>query len=268
MATPVRLPAAVDPSRPSVARIYDTLRGGHHNFAADRAVAARAVELLPEIPTIMAAERAFQCRAVRYATGRGIRQFLELGSGIPAGDSVHEVARAGHADARVVYVDWDPAAVLHAQEILRDDPDAVAVQGDIGRPDSFLADPGLRCVLDFSEPVCILLVGVLHFIPDGPELSVALRRYHDIAAPGSCLAVSHPSATAHAAQFDRLVDLLSRTGTALAVRDDDQVNALFEGWSPIEPGIVPAVRWHPDPGSPAGSDPVSRLMVAGVAVRR
>ncbi|MEU4222087.1 SAM-dependent methyltransferase [Actinoplanes sp. NPDC026623] len=268
MATPVRLPAAVDPNRPSVARIYDALLGGHHNFAADRAVATRAVEFLPEIPGIIAAERAFLLRAVRYAAERGIRQFLELGSGLPAGESVHEAARRGRTGARVAYVDWDPTAILHAREILREDPDVVAVPGDIQRPETFLADPELRSVLDFSEPVCILLVGVLPFLPDSPELTVAMRRFHDISAPGSLLVLSHVTASARARQFDRLVDLLSRTGTPLAPRDDDQVNALFEGWNPIEPGIVPAARWHPDPGTPAGADPASWLTVAGVAVRR
>ncbi|MEU7901420.1 SAM-dependent methyltransferase [Actinoplanes sp. NPDC049118] len=267
MAAPVRLPATVDPNRPSLARIYDLLRGGSHNFAVDRAVAARAVELMPQIPEIMAADRAFQHRSVRYATERGVRQFLELGSGIPSAGSVHEVARAVCPGARVCYVDLDPTAVLHARELLRDDPDTVAVQGDIQLPESFLGDAGLRSVLDFSEPVCIQLISVLQFMPDSPALAVALRRYHDLAAPGSLLVISHVTASAFMEQIDRVVDLLSRTGTPLVLRDEEQVTALFEGWSPIEPGIVAGNRWHPGAKAPADADAAPSVMLAGMAVR-
>jgi hypothetical protein len=144
----------------------------------------------------------------------------------------------------------------------------VAVPGDMRRPETFLADPELRSVLDFSEPARILLVGVLPFLPDRPELTVAMRRLHDLSARGSLLVLSHVTASARARRFDRLVDLLSRTGTPPAPRDDDQVNALFAGWNPVEPGIGPAARRHPEPGTPAGADPASWLTVAGVAVRR
>ena len=267
MGEPAPLPTGIDPNRPSPARMYDYFLGGTHNFAADRVVADRAVELVPEVPLIARANRAFLGRAVRFAAGRGIRQFLDLGAGIPAADPVHEIARAVHPDARVAYVDREPTAVLHARAILGDDPGTVVLQADLQRSRDLLDDPALRAVLDLTEPVCVLMVAVLHFLPDGPELTGALRHYHDAVAPGSVLAVTHATAGSRREQLERFTDLYHRTGTPLVMRDQPDLAALLEGWTPVAPGIVHGPEWHPDPGTAPEPDPAAYATLAGVFLR-
>jgi hypothetical protein len=255
----------IDPNRPSAARIYDVYLGGTHNFDADRAVAARAVALLPETPMIARANRAFLRRAVRYATGRGIRQFLDLGSGIPTEHNVHEVAQEQAPEARVVYVDVDPTAVLYGRHVLGDDPRTAVVHGDLQQPAAILAEPAVRDLLDLDRPVAILMVAVLHFLPDGQSLDAALEVYRDAAAPGSVLVVSHATSSGDPEEMERVADLYNRTGTPLVPRDSRQVAKFFEGWRLVEPGLVFVPQWRPD-GDPV-SDPARYLMLAGVGER-
>jgi hypothetical protein len=261
------LPAGIDPNRPSAARIYDCFLGGTHNFAADRAVAARAVELVPELPKVMKANRAFLHRAVRLAAAAGVRQFLDLGSGIPTEGNVHEVARTVRPDARVVYVDREPTAVLHAQEILGGDPHTLALQGDLQHPAAILDDPRVRAMLDRSEPVCLLMIAVLHFIPDSPALTAAMARYHAAVPAGSYLVISHGTTSARPGELDRVAELYNRTGTPLVMRDRQQVAELFDGWHLIEPGVVYGPLWRPDADAPPIEDPASYITYAGVAVK-
>ena len=267
MAGEAQLPTGIDPNRPSAARIYDAFLGGTHNFAADRAVADRARQLVPEVPLVVRDNRAFLRRAVRFAAARGIRQFLDLGSGIPANGNVHEVARETQPDARVAYVDLDATAVLHAREILAGDPLTAVVQGDLQRPDAVLADPGVRSVLDLSEPVCVLMVAVLHFTPDSADLTAALRRYRDAVAPGSCLAVSHVTGGAHQDMVERFIDLYNRTGTPLVPRERERVAAFFDGWDLVEPGLVHGAEWRPEPGAEPSGGPVASMTFAGVGIK-
>ncbi|GIE34468.1 hypothetical protein Ait01nite_075130 [Actinoplanes italicus] len=255
----------IDPNRPSAARIYDAYLGGTHNFDADRVVAARAVELLPETPQIARANRAFLRRAVRYATGRGIRQFLDLGSGIPTEHNVHEVAQELAPDARVVYVDLDPTAVLYGRHLLGEDPRTAVVHGDLQHPAAILAEPEVRNLLDLTRPVAVLMVAVLHFLPDGPAMDSALAAYRDAAAPGSVLAVSHLTSSGDPAQMERVTDLYNRAGTPLVPRDAAQVARFFEGWRLVEPGLVFGPQWRPD-GEPV-SEPARYLTLAGVGER-
>ncbi len=260
----VSLPAEppIDPNRPSSARIYDVFLGGTHNFASDRAVAARTAELLPQTPMIARHNRAFLRRAVRFASGRGIDQFLDVGSGIPTEQNVHQVA----PDARVVYVDIDPTAVLYARHLLGDEPRVVVVHGDVRDPARVLDDPAVRGLLDLSRPLGILMVAVLHFVPDSAVLTEALRVYREAAVAGSVMAISHASASAQPAEFDRVAALYNRTGSSLVARDRDQVERLFEGWTIVEPGIVFGPAWRPDPGEEV-DDPARYLTLAGVGVR-
>jgi hypothetical protein len=255
----------IDPNRPSAARIYDVYLGGTHNFDADRAVAARAVALLPDTPMIARANRAFLRRAVRYATGRGIRQFLDLGSGIPTEHNVHEVAQEQAPEARVVYVDVDPTAVLYGRHVLGDDPRTAVVHGDLQQPAAILAEPAVRDLLDLGRPVAILMVAVLHFLPDGQSLDAALEVYRDAAAPGSVLVVSHATSSGDPEEMERVADLYNRTGTPLVPRDSRHVAKFFEGWRLVEPGLVFVPQWRPD-GDPV-SDPARYLMLAGVGER-
>ncbi|MEV8508462.1 SAM-dependent methyltransferase [Actinoplanes sp. NPDC051475] len=268
MAGDTHLPTGIDPNQPSAARIYDAFLGGTHNFAADRAVAERAVQLVPDLPRIMKANRGFLQRAVRYALSRGVRQFLDLGSGIPTEGNVHEVARELHPDARVAYVDREPTAVLHAREIIGLDPGTIAIQGDLQQPADIMSDPQLRQLIDFAEPVCVLMLAVLHFVPDSPALTAALRHYHEVAAPGSILVISHATASANAEELDRITDLYNRTGTPLVIRDRDRFGGLLEGWDLVEPGIVYGPEWRPEPGDEWDGDPSSSITIAAVGVHR
>ncbi|MEU4161527.1 SAM-dependent methyltransferase [Actinoplanes sp. NPDC026670] len=256
-------PPPIDPNRPSAARIYDALLGGTHNFAADRAVASRAAEILPEIPLIARANRDFLHRAVRYALACGIRQFLDLGSGIPTERNVHEAAREEAPDARVVYVDTDPTAVLYARHLLDDDGQTAIVHGDLLEPAAILATPEVRGLLDLSRPVGILMIAVLHFVPDGPELDAALRAYRETAVPGSLLAVSHATTASEPGLTQRITELFGRTGTPLVPRGPGRVTEFFEGWDLVEPGLVPGSQWRPD-GGPVSAE---EGFLAGVGER-
>jgi hypothetical protein len=260
----VRVPAGIDPNRPSAARIYDYFLGGTHNFAADRAIGDRAMEMVPKIPRIAQANRAFLRRAVRHAATNGVRQFLDVGSGIPTEGNVHDVARSVRSDTRVVYVDREPTAVLHAQDILGADPTTVAVQGDLQDPRPVLDHPDVTRLLDLDEPVCILMIAVLHFIPDSPTLTAALRTYNEATAPGSFLAVTHTT-NSNADDVERIAGLYNRTGTPLVPRDPGQIAGMLTGWRMLDPGVVYTPLWRPDPGDEHVEDPASYLTCAAMA---
>ncbi|WP_309238764.1 SAM-dependent methyltransferase [Actinoplanes aureus] len=267
MSTTPDAPATIDPNRPSAARIYDAFLGGTHNFAADRAVAARAVELLPEIPLIVRANRAFLRRAVRYATDHGICQFLDLGSGIPAEGNVHEVARSTTPDARVVYVDIDPTAVLYGRHVLGDDPHAAVVHGDLQQPGVLLDEPEVRDLLDLSRPIAVLMIAVLHFVPDSPALDSAMVAYREAVVPGSHLAISHVTAEARPELVDSVTDLYNRTGTPLVPRAHRQVTRFFDGWRLAAPGLVPVPEWRPAAGDLRLPEAIASVSLAGVGVK-
>ena len=178
---------------------------------------------------------------------------------------MHDVVRTIHSDARVVYVDREPSAVLHAQDILGDDPTTCAVQGDLQHPQPVLDHPDVRRLLDFDQPICILMIAVLHFIPDSPTLTAALRTYHQAAAPGSHLAITHTTTSTSAA--DRIADLYSRTGTPLVPRDRAQIADMFTGWQLLDPGIVYTPLWRPSPDEPPVEDPAAYITCAGLATR-
>jgi S-adenosyl methyltransferase len=255
----------IDPNRPSAARIYDCFLGGTHNFAADRAVATRAIELVPMLPRIMKANRATLHRAVRLAAERGVRQFIDIGSGIPTEGNVHEVARAVLPAARVVYADIESTAVIHARAILGDDPGTVAIQADLQQPRDILENPDVRGLIDFTEPVCLLIIAVLHFIPDSATLTAALRHYRDALPSGSYLVVTHATSSARPEQLDIVSDLYNRTGTPLVYRDAAQVATIFGDWPLVEPGIVYGPLWRPDPDAEPVEDPSAYLTLAGMA---
>ncbi|MEV0134807.1 SAM-dependent methyltransferase [Dactylosporangium sp. NPDC050688] len=258
---------SVDPNRPSAARIYDYFLGGTHNFAVDREVAERAFTLVPDLPQVARDNRAFLRRAVRLAASRGVRQFIDIGSGIPTEGNVHDAALAADPDARVVYVDVDPTAVIHSRQILGDDPKTLVMQADLHQADRILQDPSVRALVDFNQPVCLLLVAMLHFIPESTDLHAALRRYRDAAAPGSLLAISHGTAGSRTGQLEDLATLYVRTGTPLVLRDRAAILALFDGWELLDPGLVQLPLWRPDPGDPPVEDPDTYAGLAAVGVR-
>jgi O-methyltransferase involved in polyketide biosynthesis len=259
------VPAGVDPGRPSPARIYDYYLGGTHNFAADREVADRVIAAMPLIPAIMRANRAFLGRAVRAVTAAGVDQFIDLGAGIPTQGPLHQLARRSRPAARVVYVDVDPAAVIHSREILGNDPHTVVVQADLHAADSILDHPAVRALLDFTRPVCLVMLAVLHFAPDSPALRTALRRYHDTLPTGSYVIVSHATAETRPAETGKVSALYTRTSAPLVLRDRDQLAGLLTGWTIVEPGLVDGPCWRPDPDDPPVTDPGSYASLVAVA---
>lgn len=243
---PAWAPWEVDIDRPSAARMYDYYLGGSHNFAVDRDLARQAVDGWPALPRILQANRAFLRRAVRYCVTQGIDQFLDVGSGIPTAGNVHEVARAVDPGARVVYVDVDPVAVAHARALLDDDPGTGVVEADFCDVDAVLDDPVTRATLDLERPVALLVVALLHFVPDELRPGAVLAGYREAMAPGSHLALSHASADGAPREAEDHASLYRRTATPMTMRSHDEVLALFEGFTLVEPGLVLFPQWRPD----------------------
>lgn len=272
MERPAWAPPGIDISVPSVSRIYDYYLGGSHNFEVDRQAARRAMEFLPGLPKIMQANRAFMRRAVRYAVGQGVTQFLDIGSGIPTFGNVHEIAQAASPEARVVYVDHDPVAVAHSQAVLEGTERTGVVAADLRKPQEILTAPEVGRVLDLNRPVALLLVAVLHFLEDSDEPYAAVAELRDALAPGSLLILTHasyegiplPEEVAGGA-----VGVYRDIRNPLVMRGREQVARFFDGFGPVEPGLVAMPNWRPDaPEGPesgaADEDPFAFSGFAGV----
>ncbi|HWG98126.1 MAG TPA: SAM-dependent methyltransferase [Pilimelia sp.] len=238
-------PEGVDLSRPSAARMYDSLLGGAHNFEIDRQAAAQGVAMVPDLPAVAFDNRAFLRRAVRYLVGQGIRQFVDIGSGIPTVGNVHEVAQQADPACRVVYVDIDGVAVSHGRAILSGNDNAAAVWGDLREPGRILDTPALRELVDLDRPVAVLLVAVLHLLSDDEHPYEAVATLRDAVAPGSYLAISHLTDTMRPAEAGRLAELSTRLGVPITFRPRDQIVRFFDGLTVVEPGVVPLPRWRP-----------------------
>jgi len=241
----------------TAARIYDYVLGGTHNFPADREAAKKALELFPLAPAMARANRAVLRRMVRYLVDAGVRQFLDIGSGMPTEGNVHEIVQQIAPEARVVYVDLDPVAVAESQEILEGNERATAVLGDLRRPQAILDHPQVGNLLDFDQPTALLLVAVLHFVPDDTEANDAVSHLLGALSPGSYLAVSHGAAE----DFERggtgedsfkvVQDIYKRqTATPITLRTRDQVERFFERCEFVDPGLVWMTEWRPAPGDP------------------
>ncbi len=260
--------AGVDPTKANVARVYDALLGGSHNFVADRDV-ARAMETLDRrIPAACRANRAFLGRAVRFLVGQaGVRQFLDIGSGIPAAGNVHEIAQQVAADSRVVYVDHDPVAVAYSRAILAGHDRATIIEADLREPGEILSHPDLCRLIDFAEPVAVLFVSILHFLTDGDDPCGTVACFRDAAAPGSFMVVSHVTSENDprlAAAVQRLYNARAADGKA---RSRDEIADFFGGWEMTEPGLVYVPQWRPDPADDVPACPEQFWFVGGVARR-
>ncbi|WP_404815966.1 SAM-dependent methyltransferase [Streptomyces thermolineatus] len=248
MERPDWVPDGIDVTRPSAARMYDYYLGGSHNFEADREAAAKAIEMWPDLPKIMQANRAFMRRAVRHAVELGVTQFLDIGSGIPTFGNVHEVARAADPQSRVVYVDRDPIAVAHSQALLEGDTRTGVIEADLRDGAALLEHPGVTGVLDLERPVALLLVAVLHFVQDADEPWDAVAELRERLAPGSLLILSHATPEGRADMAGPHQDLYRRTGNPMSMRSRSEVTRFFEGFEMLDPGLVYMAEWRPDPG--------------------
>ncbi|WP_165984672.1 SAM-dependent methyltransferase [Streptomyces sp. YIM 98790] len=266
MERPAWAPPGIDLSVPSVARMYDYYLGGSHNFEVDRVAARKAMEAFPGLPKIMQANRAFMRRAVRYAVAQGITQFLDIGSGIPTFGNVHEVALAASPEARVLYVDNDPVAVAHSRAVLGDQPSAGIAAADFRCPMDVLESEEAGRLLDLDRPVALLLIALLHFIPDEDKPLETLAEYRRRLAPGSLLALTHASTEGGprtTEQGDAVMGVYRRSSSPLIMRDRQAVAEFFTGFEMVEPGLVSMPDWRPD-GPTDEEDPVVYTGFAGV----
>ena len=261
------IPKGVDQDLPSSARIYDYLLGGGHNFAADRQVAERFATALPGARDIARLNRAFLRRAVLFMISSGVRQFLDVGSGIPTVGNVHEVAQKANPESRVVYIDNEPVAVSHSELILRGNPRAVAVRADLTEPEAVLGAPKTTQLLDFDQPVGLLMVGVFHFVPESRDPSGLLARYRQALAPGSFLAMSHFTADTRPAEMDAMVEVMKNTRDPIYPRSRQRFTELFDGFELLEPGVVSTALWRPDSQDDLDDRPERDQILAGVGRR-
>ncbi|HEY2549317.1 MAG TPA: SAM-dependent methyltransferase [Streptosporangiaceae bacterium] len=268
-----QVPPGVDATRPSPARIYDFMLGGTNNFAVDRDALARAIVLVPELHDIAWANRGFHQRSARWIAEQGVRQFIDLGSGLPTLGNTHEVVYGVAADARVVYVDVDPMVAVHSKELLAGDGRSAVVTADLRDPDGVLGDPVVASLIDFAEPVGLLMTAVLHFVADGSDPWRLVARYMAALAPGSYLALSHATADKlppAAAQSAR--DTYANATEQMHLRPRAEVERLFAGlelvppYQGAEPGLVHVGLWGCDDPELADSDG-SRWEYAAVARR-
>jgi hypothetical protein len=242
-----RAPIGVDVSTANVARIYDYFLGGKDNFAVDRKAAAELTAIMPLAPAIARQNRAFALRAVRIlATDYGIRQFIDVGAGLPVGPTVHTVARAIARSCRVVYVDNDPVVCSHGRAVLEGEASAM-VQADLREPDEILGHPLTQSLIDFTKPFALLATAVLHFVPDEADPRAIVARFRDAMAPGSFVVISHGTLEnlpgRHRAEES--VEVYKRSSAELWLRSLDEVRGLFDGFELLDPGVVHIGQWRP-----------------------
>jgi S-adenosyl methyltransferase len=244
-----------DTRRPHPARIYDYWLNGKDNFAADRDAAEQALARVPEYRDYAVGNRKFLTRAVRLLASSGIRQFLDLGTGLPTSPNVHEVAQATDPpEARVVYVDNDPIVEAHAQALLATSPATLAIRADFREVGDVLGSA--RTLLDFTQPVALMFVASLHHVEDGDDPAGTVARYIEVAPPGSYLVVSHCTDDMSAGRMRTGAEEARRRGLTFVPRSRAGIRRLFVGRELIEPGLVQVSYWRPDGKPDANADRV------------
>lgn len=245
--TPRVPPTNIDVTKPNVARMYDFFLGGKNNFAADREAANKVIDAAPQAPALARENRAFIGRAVRYLTQAGIRQFIDIGSGLPTRENVHEVAQRAASDARVAYVDNDPVVLSHSRALLATDNQTLVIEADMRRPGDILDHRALREVIDLGQPVAVLFTSTLHLIADDEGPAEIVAHVRDRIAPGSYVVISHTTPETSAEEARQGAQVYARaSSTTQTLRDRDQILRFFDGFDLIPPGLVPLPDWRPD----------------------
>jgi SAM-dependent methyltransferase len=258
------------------ARIYDYLLGGVHNFPADRQVAQTVIASFPMAQAGIRANRGFLQRVVRHLTTDGVRQFLDVGSGIPTVGNVHEIAQSIAPETRVVYVDTDPVAVAESLTILEGNSNATAIRGDLLEPETILDHPQVRAVLDFDQPIALLMVALLHFVADDAGAHAAVGRLREALPPGSYLVLSHVTDDGQDFSEEGVKDVeaayRSRASTTGKLRSRAEIESFFAGLDMVDPGLVWVPEWRPEPGDwyvpEFARDPRLSMTLAGVGQTR
>jgi hypothetical protein len=256
-------PAVLDSGTPHHARVYDYVLGGKDNFEADREAAERILAVAPDARLLATAQRAFLVRVVRFLAESGIRQFVDLGTGIPTSPNVHEVAHAVHPDARVAYVDFDAMVVVHARALMATDDRVVAVQEDIRNTDQLLANPELHALIDLDQPVAVLFLAILHDITDEQDPAGIVARFRDAITPGSFVAIEQFTTDSHPEAMDQLQEVYADTPWPITFRSREHIASFFDGFELLPPGLVDVQEWRRGEDTPA-----TALKVAGGVGRK
>ncbi|SEO84999.1 SAM-dependent methyltransferase [Actinacidiphila rubida] len=257
----------IDTSRPHPARMYDFYLGGRDNYEVDREAAQRVIDFLPDIIPAARANRDFLQRAVRYLTGTGIRQIIDIGTGIPTSPNTHEIAQAEAPDVRVAYVDNDPIVATHAGARLTGSGGNTGFfLADVRKPESILEHPTIGRLIDFDQPVALMLVAVLHFIKDEEDPAGIVAALRDALPAGSHLVLSHATADFHAASLPEVFKVYNKATATLNTRPYDEVVALFDGFELLDPGLVQVPLWRP--ATPPDPDEVKRIGFYGAVARK
>jgi len=245
---PAGEPTRLDTSVPHIARVYDYWLGGKDNFAADREAAEQVLKVMPEILDTVRGNRQFLQRAVRFLRDAGIRQFIDIGSGLPNSPNVHEIAQADDPDARVVYVDNDPVVFLHAEALMAGNHATAVARADLRDVDEVLSRAGE--LLDLTRPTGLLFVGCLHHIVDSDDPAGIVARYLAALAPGSYLAISHATDEPSAEKMRANSEVAESSGAVLIPRGKDAILRMFNGRELVDPGLVLVSYWRPEGGDP------------------
>jgi SAM-dependent methyltransferase len=259
-------PPEIDTTVPQSARVYDYWLGGKDNFPADRALGEAIAEQVPTIRTQVRAQRAFLGRTVRYLAGEaGIRQFLDVGTGIPTAGNVHEVAQAIAPESRVLYVDNDPIVLAHSRALIPSTREGrvAFILADLREPEAIVADPVLAETLDLTRPIGLVLVGIMHHLRDEDDPRRIVQVLVDALAPGSYLVLSQTTPDFDPEAMRGLAAVSERGGIPNVPRTFADTEPFFTGLELVEPGLVPIVSWRPDPGTQ--QDPRSVYAYGGVA---
>lgn len=250
-------PGMSDALLPNCARIYDYFLGGKDNYAADRAAADRMIEQFPDARPMARANRDFLLRAVRYCAQQGVDQFLDIGTGIPTHPAVHEVTRSVRPGIRVVGADNDPVVVCHGRALVDDGAGIRTIEGDLRGAAGILDDPVVEEVIDFGEPVAVLLTSVVDFVPEDEVATAAIRAFHDRMAPGSYVVMSHATSTGSSPEvLERFSKEYAESTTPAVFRPRDQILGMLSGFALVGPELVDVQEWHapPDEVSAGGGD--------------
>jgi O-methyltransferase involved in polyketide biosynthesis len=271
MATDTPVPPGVDPTKPNVGRMYDLVLGGTNYFEADVKAVEAIRQFVPETEDIVWANRGFLQRATKWLAEHGIRQFIDVGAGLPTRNNTHEAAQAVGPDARVVYVDIDPMIVAHGRDLLKDTPHTVFIQGDLRDPDGILNHPEVRELIDFDEPVAMVLAAVLHFVSDDDDPWGLVARYMAPLVSGSYLALSHATYDRiHPEVIERFRRVYDNANEQAHFRSKPDVERFFDGLEIVPPydGAPPVVTfsglWDAEEPADADSDG-SRWIYCAVA---
>ena len=259
------IPPGVDTQRANAARVYDYWLGGSHNFLADQDLGRAIAAVEPNVRAIARANRAFVGRAVRFLVAEGIRQFLDIGSGIPTQGNVHEVAQRADPAARVAYADFDPVAIAHSKAILAKTENTTIIDADLRDPEKILAHPAARRLVDFGQPAGLLIVAILHFIGDAEDPWRLVAALRDSLAPGSYLVLSHATNESKPTVAQAAEKVYNRSvATQVQLRSHAEILRFFDGFDLVDPGLVYIPQWRPDSPADVPADPTQFWGLVGV----